>query len=111
MLRIVSANMGAIGNTLIFEQGCFWGMFQIGGFNWRKTGCSTIQEFLQKMSMSEREQLELFAKFITNSGMLKHLQNKNWAGFAKMYNGNSYARRGYHTRLANSYAKHKRSGN
>lgn len=92
-------------------QGCFWGMFQIGGFNWRKTGCSTIQEFLQKMSLSEREQLELFARFITNSGMLKHLQNKNWASFAKMYNGNSYARRGYHTRLANSYAKHKRSGN
>lgn len=89
-------------------QGCFWGMFQIGGFNWRKTGCNSIQEFVERMSLSEREQLELFASFVKNSGMLKHLQNKNWAAFAKMYNGGSYARRGYHTRLANSYAKHKK---
>ncbi len=90
-------------------QGCFWGMFQIGGFNWKKTGCSTIQEFVDRMSTSEREQLELFAQFVTNTGMLKHLRDKNWAAFARMYNGNSYARRGYHTRLANSYAKHKKS--
>ncbi len=91
-------------------QGCFWGMFQIGGFNWKKTGCSSIQEFVERMSTSEREQLELFAQFITNTGMLKHLRNKNWAAFARMYNGASYARRGYHTRLAASYAKHNKSG-
>lgn len=87
-------------------QGCFWGMFQIGGFNWRKCGCSSIDEFVERMSKSEREQLELFADFITNSGMLQHLKNKNWSAFAKIYNGASYASRGYHTRLANSYRKH-----
>lgn len=89
-------------------QGCFWGMFQIGGFNWKRCGCSSIEEFVERMSRSEREQLELFADFITNCGMLNHLKNKNWAGFARMYNGASYASRGYHTRLANSYRKHLR---
>lgn len=87
-------------------QGCFWGMFQIGGFNWKRCGCSSIDEFVERMSLSEREQLELFADFITNSGMLPHLKSKNWSAFARMYNGNSYASRGYHTRLANAYRKH-----
>lgn len=89
-------------------QGCFWGMFQIGGFNWRRCGCGSIDEFVEKMSRSERSQLELFADFVTNSGMLPHLQKKNWSAFARMYNGTSYASRGYHTRLAASYARHKR---
>lgn len=89
-------------------QGCFWGMFQIGGFNWKQCGCKSIQEFVERMSISEREQLELFADFVTNTGMLPHLKNKNWSAFARMYNGPSYASRGYHTRLANSYAKHKK---
>ena len=88
-------------------EGCFWGMFQIGGFNWRRCGCSSIEEFVERMSKSEREQLELFADFITNSGMLQHLRNKNWSSFARIYNGTSYASRGYHTRLANSYARHR----
>ncbi len=91
-------------------QGCFWGMFQIGGFNWRKCGCSSIQEFVKRMSTSEREQLELFADFVINTGMLPALKSKNWSTFARMYNGTSYASRGYHTRLARSYAKHRNSG-
>lgn len=88
--------------------GTFWGMFQIGGFNYRLCGCESIGEFVSLMSYSELEQLELFAAFITNAGMLEDLRNKNWAGFARKYNGASYARRGYHTRMANAYAKYKK---
>lgn len=89
-------------------EGTFWGMFQIGGFNWKKCGASSPDEFVQLMSRSERDQLELFANFVRNTGLLTHLRNKNWAAFAKGYNGPSYASRGYHTRLASSYAKHKK---
>jgi hypothetical protein len=58
------------------------------------------------MSRSERDQLELFAEFIRSTGLLKHLSNKNWAAFARGYNGPSYASRRYHTRLAQAYAKY-----
>ncbi|MCM1293744.1 MAG: N-acetylmuramidase family protein [Bacteroides sp.] len=88
-------------------EGTFWGMFQIGGFNWKLCGCSNIEEFVEKMSRSERDQLELFAQFIKNSGMLPALKSKNWAQFARRYNGASYASRGYHTRMASAYARHK----
>lgn len=88
-------------------EGTFWGMFQIGGFNWKKCGVSSIEEFVQLMSRSERDQLELFAQFIKSTGLLKHLQDKNWSAFARGYNGPSYASRGYHTRMANAYKRYK----
>lgn len=88
--------------------GAFWGMFQIGGFNWKLCGCSSIEEFAERMSRSERDQLELFANFIKNSGILNSLKNKDWATFARRYNGPSYASRRYHTRMAQAYARHKK---
>lgn len=83
----------------------FWGMFQIGGFNYKLCGCKSIEEFVELMSYSELEQLELFAALITNCKMLPDLKAKNWAGFARKYNGASYARKGYHTRMAAAYKK------
>lgn len=87
-------------------EGTFWGMFQIGGFNWKKCGAESIDDFVERMSRSERDQLDLFAEFITRSGLVRHLRDKNWAAFARGYNGPSYASRGYHTRMASSYARH-----
>lgn len=89
-------------------EGTFWGMFQIGGFNWRLCGCESIDDFVERMSRSERDQLELFASFIKSSGLLPALKNKNWSAFARRYNGASYASRGYHTRMAAAYARHKK---
>ena len=83
----------------------FWGMFQIGGFNWKKCGASSLDDFVCRMSRSERDQLDMFAEFITNVGLLKPLQQKNWATFARGYNGPGYARRAYHTRMAQAYAR------
>lgn len=87
------------------NMGTFWGMFQIGGFNYRLCGCESVGEMVTLMSYSELEQLELFATFIENAGMLPDLKAKNWAGFARKYNGASYARRGYHTKMAAAYRK------
>lgn len=90
-------------------ESAFWGMFQIGGFNWKLCGCESVEEFVEKMSRSERDQLELFANLITNCGMLDALQKKKWLAFALKYNGPRAKARGYHTRMASSYARHKSS--
>jgi conserved hypothetical protein len=84
-------------------------MFQIGGFNWRKCGASSINDFVERMSRSERDQLELFAQFLKTTKLDKQLKAKNWAAFARGYNGPSYARRGYHTRMARAYAKYSKT--
>lgn len=87
-------------------EGTFWGMFQIGGFNWRRCAAASPFEFMELMSRSERDQLDLFAAFIANSGLLKYLREKNWTAFARGYNGPTYAANAYHTRLAASYKKY-----
>ncbi len=93
-------------DTIAAIQGTFWGMFQIGGFNWKRCGASSPQEFAELMSRNERDQLNLFAEFIRNSGLLPHLASKNWSAFARGYNGPAYASHGYHTRLARAYKKY-----
>lgn len=93
-------------NENIANESTFWGMFQIGGFNWRKCGVSSINEFIEKMSESEYMQLYLFAEFIKNSDMVKYLKNKNWRSFSIAYNGPSAISKGYNKRIAKAYAKY-----
>lgn len=88
----------------------FWGMFQIGGFNWKPCGAESREHFIELMKRSEYDQLRLFANYIRNTGLLRYLKEKNWAAFAKRYNGPSYAARGYHTRMAAAYRRHKAEG-
>lgn len=88
-------------------ESAFWGMFQIGGFNWKLCGCESVGEFVKLMSRSERDQLELFGHLVSNCGMLEPLQKKQWLKFALKYNGPRAKARGYHKRMASSYARHK----
>lgn len=89
------------------DMGSYWGMFQIGGFNYKLCGCQSVEEMVEKISESELSQLEMFAVFIRNAGMLDSLKKKDWTSFARKYNGASYAKRGYHTRMAKEYANFK----
>ena len=93
-------------NHRLAIESTYWGMFQIGGFNWKLCGAESPDDFVELVSTSEAMQLELFARFITNTGMLKHLKNKNWKAFAKAYNGPRALKRGYHTRLKRAYNRY-----
>ena len=62
---------------------------------------------VKKVCESELSQLEMFAVFIRNAGMLESLKKKDWTTFARKYNGPSYAKRNYHTRMAKEYANFK----
>lgn len=83
-----------------------WGMFQIMGFNHKACGENTVAGFVEMMCKSELHQLLLSARFIKNSGMLFALQQKNWADFAKRYNGPAYAQNKYDQKLAAAYNKY-----
>lgn len=89
-------------------EGTFWGMFQIGGFNWKKCGAESLDDFERRMNLSESEQLEMFAEFVKNDGLVKYLKNKDWSAFALRYNGPGYKKRNYHGRMAAAYNKYKK---
>lgn len=94
-------------DTIAAIESTFWGMFQVGGFNWKLSGASSRQDFVERMGRSEYDQLLLFANFIRNTGMVRYLKTLNWAGFARQYNGAAYASRGYHTKMASAYRRYK----
>lgn len=84
-----------------------WGMFQIMGFNYAACGEESIESFVCSMCESEFKQLLLTANFIKkNSQMLQALQARDWAVFAKCYNGPAYAQNRYDVKLEAAYQKY-----
>lgn len=82
-----------------------WGLFQICGFNYKLCGASSVEDFVNKMSISEDVQLELFTNYIINSHLDDELINLDWKGFAASYNGPQYQKNKYDTKLATAYKK------
>lgn len=80
-----------------------WGMFQIMGFNYASCGETSVESFVSAMCESEFKQLILSARFIKQGGMLPALQAKDWAEFARRYNGSSYKENDYDRKLLEAY--------
>lgn len=83
-----------------------WGLFQIMGFNYAACGFENVQQFIIAMYKGEKEHLMAFVNFIRSNRLDKYLKEKNWAGFARRYNGPGYAKNKYDTKLANAYKKY-----
>lgn len=82
------------------------GMFQIMGFNYRRCGFSDALSMYETMRRSEDAQLHAFVAFIKNdAGLWKCLRDRNWTSFARFYNGPSYAKNAYDTKLAIAYQR------
>ena len=75
------------------------------GHYYAACGEKSVDNFVKAMCMSECRQLVLSARFIKQSGMLSALQAKDWAEFAKRYNGPAYEQNQYDKKLAAAYQK------
>lgn len=86
-----------------------WGMFQVMGFNYKTCGCKSIDEFVEKMCTSQEQQLLLTINFLKNSNLIVPLQKRQWATFAKGYNGPGFAQNKYHIKLQAAYNNYLKS--
>ena len=82
-----------------------WGLGQIMGSNFTIAGCDSVQEMVEQAKESEAKQLQQMANFIRKNGLVDELQNKDWAGFAKRYNGPAYQSNQYDVKLASAYER------
>jgi len=80
-----------------------WGKFQIMGFNHVAAGYGSVKEFVKAMHESEGNHLIAFIKFLKSEKLDTPLKAKNWAAFAKGYNGPGYAKNKYDIRLKQAY--------
>ncbi|UOL47862.1 endolysin [Pseudomonas phage vB_Paer_PsCh] len=89
-------------------QSASWGLFQIMGFHWEALGYASVQAFVNAQYASEGSQLNTFVRFIkTNPAIHKALKSKNWAEFARRYNGPDYKKNNYDVKLAEAYKSFK----
>ena len=83
-----------------------WGLGQIMGNNHKMVRFDSAEDMVKNAMASEVNQLKQMAAFIKAAGLLDELQGKNWAGFAKGYNGPAYAANQYDAKLEAAYDKY-----
>lgn len=86
-------------------QATSWGLPQILGLNHAAAGYQTAVGMVEAFREGEDIQLAAMARFIVANRLDSALRRKDWAAFAKGYNGPSYATHGYHRMLASAYEK------
>lgn len=80
-----------------------WGRFQIMGFNHSLAGFDTAVEMAIAYEESEVNQLNSLADFIiAQPNMLRALKRRDFATFAKLYNGSAYAKNKYDVKMASA---------
>ena len=84
-----------------------WGLGQIMGFNHKMVGYGDVETMVLACLDSEANHLRMMLNFIRSSGLLDKLRNKDWAGFARGYNGPGYAKNQYDVKLASAYERFK----
>ncbi len=81
-----------------------WGAFQIMGDNHALCGHRDVTAFVAALCEDEGAHLDAFVSFVLASGLAPALRRRDWAGFARGYNGPAYRRNRYDEKLARAYA-------
>jgi hypothetical protein len=87
-----------------------WGMFQIMGNNFAVAGFKDAESFVAAMVSGEPAQLQAFIGFVKKNGLADELIRLDWAGFARGYNGENYAKNAYDKKMAAAYLIHSNGG-
>lgn len=80
-----------------------WGAFQLPGRYFAQAGYANVYAFVQDLSHSEARQLAAFEAYVTRNGLADELQRKDWAAFARAYEGEAGAGQ-YASALQRAYA-------
>lgn len=91
-----------------------FGLFQIMGFNHGDAGYGDIFAYAGAMAVSETNHLNAFVSFLKKNkkgAAWAALQADDWVGFARVYNGESYAKYEYDKKLKASFAKYSKDIN
>lgn len=82
-----------------------WGLGQVMGFNCKAAGFRTAAAMAAAMADAEDAQLAGMIGFIVTEGLDARLRARDWAGFARRYNGPAFSRNQYDIKLKAAYEK------
>ncbi len=84
---------------------CSWGCGQVMGSHWRWLGYGSIDGLVMEARDGASGQIRLMMRYIKKARLISKLQNHDWAGFARAYNGPAYRKYKYHTKMRNAYRR------
>jgi N-acetylmuramidase/Putative peptidoglycan binding domain len=87
-----------------------WGLGQVMGYHAPDLGYADVEDMVRQMVASEDGQLQAMFRFVAKNRLVKHLQAKDWASFARGYNGAAFAQNAYDTKLASAFADFSQHG-
>lgn len=87
-------------------QSASWGSFQVLGENYAMLDYASPQHMAQSMARSEKAHLDAFVSYVRGTPKcLQAIQRKDWATFARWYNGPDYKTFHYDKSIAEAYAR------
>lgn len=95
----------AIDQTAAYES-VSWGIGQVMGAHWKWLGYGSVGELVAEARSGVGGQIRLMARFIAKSDLDVAIRHRDWAAFARGYNGPGYKRLGYDAKIAAAYHKH-----
>ncbi|MFA7604050.1 MAG: N-acetylmuramidase domain-containing protein [Novosphingobium sp.] len=88
-----------------FESASYGGG-QVMGANWKPLRYASVETLVNAARSGVDGQIDMMARFIDVNGLGGALKRRDWAAFARGYNGPAFARHGYHTRLKAAYERY-----
>lgn len=79
------------------------GLGQVLTLHWLKLGYASVHEYLNLLSLGVNTHLDAIGRYLKVFGLLPAIRARDWHSVARMYNGESYAVHGYHTKLQQAY--------
>jgi hypothetical protein len=76
------------------------------GENYASSGFGSVDDMVAAMVDSEDAQLATVCQFILHNKLDNYLQVHDWTSFASKYNGPSYAKNSYDSKLRGEYGKY-----
>jgi hypothetical protein len=87
-------------------ESCSWGVGQVMGAHWQWLGYDRVEKLVNTARSGVAGQIGLMALYILKADLAGALRRRDWAAFARGYNGPGFAKNGYHTKLAAAYRRH-----
>ncbi|WP_306024990.1 N-acetylmuramidase domain-containing protein [Oceaniradius stylonematis] len=88
-------------------QSVSWGIGQVMGAHWKHLGFGSPEALAREARSGIEGQVRLMLRFIHANRLTSLLHARDWAGFARRYNGPAYAKNRYDVRLAAAHARHR----
>jgi len=87
-------------------QSVSWGIGQVMGSHWKALGYASVEALVTEARSGVEGQIRLMLQFLEKNGLIETVRTRDWAVFARAYNGPRYKAHRYDSRIAAAYARY-----